>query len=166
MKKEKKRINKQIGARIKAAREAAEYTQEQFAEKVDLSIQHVSNLERGIAGPSIDAVIKMCKVLGVSCDYLLLGHSGKKDVSKVESKLDNLTPDQLLISSCHKGQELSSSCLKFITAGRCYDNSLHDRVTSFNSFHPLNLSRTIQMSVIPKRVQRPCNQSYLPMASY
>lgn len=97
MKKEKKRINKQIGARIKAAREASEYTQEQFAEKVDLSIQHVSNLERGIAGPSIDAVIKMCKVLGVSCDYLLLGHSGKKDVSKVESKLDNLTPDQLLI---------------------------------------------------------------------
>ena len=97
MKKEKKRINKQIGARIKAAREASEHTQEQFAEKVDLSIQHVSNLERGIAGPSIDAVIKMCKVLGVSCDYLLLGHSGKKDVSKVESKLDNLTPDQLLI---------------------------------------------------------------------
>ena len=39
----------------------------------------------------------MCKVLCVSCDYLLLGHSGKKDVSKVESKLDNLTPDQLLI---------------------------------------------------------------------
>ena len=96
-KKEKKKVNKQIGERIKAAREAAAYTQERFAEEIGLSIQHVSNLERGITGPSISTLIKMSKVLGVSCDYLLLGRSGKSDVEKVESQLENLTTDQLVI---------------------------------------------------------------------
>lgn len=93
----RKKMNRKIGARIKAAREASGYSQEKFAEKVGLSIQHVSNLERGVAGPSIDVVIKMCKVLNVSCDYLLLGRSSSRDVSKVESRLTDLTPDQLFI---------------------------------------------------------------------
>lgn len=93
----RKKLNKQIGSRIKAARERIGYTQEKFAEKTGLSIQHVSNLERGIAGPSLQVVIKICKVLDVSCDYLLLGRSGSKDISKVESNLADLTPDQLFI---------------------------------------------------------------------
>ncbi|SCK01420.1 HTH-type transcriptional regulator immR [uncultured Eubacterium sp.] len=96
-KNQKRKINKQIGARVKAAREASAYTQERFAEEIGLSIQHVSNLERGITGPSISTIIKMSKVLGVSCDYLLLGRSGKRDVARVESQLDNLTTDQLVI---------------------------------------------------------------------
>ncbi len=96
-KKENKNANKQIGERIKAAREASAYTQERFAEEIGLSIQHISNLERGITGPSIDTIIKMSKVLGVSCDYLLLGRSGERDVAKVATNLDNLTHDQLLI---------------------------------------------------------------------
>ena len=93
----RKKLNKQIGARIKAAREAGGYTQEKFAEEIGLSIQHVSNLERGIVGPSLQIVLKICKVLEVSCDYLLLGRSGSKDISKVESNLADLTPDQLFI---------------------------------------------------------------------
>ncbi len=96
-KNQKRKINRQIGARIKAAREASAYTQERFAEEIGLSIQHVSNLERGITGPSISTIIKMSKVLGASCDYLLLGRSGKRDVARVESQLDNLTTDQLVI---------------------------------------------------------------------
>lgn len=96
-KNQKRKINKQIGARVKAVREASAYTQERFAEEIGLSIQHVSNLERGITGPSISTIIKMSKVLGVSCDYLLLGRSGKRDVARVESQLDNLTTDQLVI---------------------------------------------------------------------
>lgn len=94
---EKKKINTQIGERIRAARKEMKYTQEEFAEILGLSIQHISNLERGLVGPSIDTVIKISKVLGVSCDYLLLGRSGKRDVAKVESKLDDLTADQLII---------------------------------------------------------------------
>lgn len=97
MNQEKKKINKRIGAHIKAARESSGYTQEQFAEEIGLSIQHISNLERGIAGPSIDAVIKMCRALNVSCDYLLLGRTGRKDINRVESRLDNLRPDQLMV---------------------------------------------------------------------
>ncbi len=44
----KKEINIQIGEQIKKAREKALLTQEQFAERVDVSPQYVSDLERGL----------------------------------------------------------------------------------------------------------------------
>ena len=45
---EKKEINVQIGEQIKLARENAKLTQEQFAERIDVSPQYVSDLERGV----------------------------------------------------------------------------------------------------------------------
>ena len=47
---EKKAINIEIGERVKAAREQADITQEQLAERIDVSTQYVSDLERGVVG--------------------------------------------------------------------------------------------------------------------
>lgn len=54
---EKKEINVEIGRRIKLAREKIGYTQEKFAEKIDRSVQYVSDLERGKVGASIQTPI-------------------------------------------------------------------------------------------------------------
>ena len=69
----KKPLNVKIGARIKAAREQAHLTQEKLAEKVGVSVQYVSDLERGKVGASVSTVIRLSQTLQISCDYLLLG---------------------------------------------------------------------------------------------
>lgn len=69
----KKPLNVKIGARIKEAREQAHLTQEKLAEKVGVSVQYVSDLERGKVGASVGTIIRLSQTLQVSCDYLLLG---------------------------------------------------------------------------------------------
>lgn len=69
----KKEINIQIGEQIKAARETARLTQEQMAEKIDVSPQFVSDVERGVVGISLTTLKRVCVVLGVSSDQLLFG---------------------------------------------------------------------------------------------
>lgn len=51
---EKKEINIKIGEHVKKARERAGITQEQLAEKTDVSPQYISDLERGVAGISVE----------------------------------------------------------------------------------------------------------------
>lgn len=93
---EKKEINIEIGKRIKIARENIGYTQEKFAEKIERSVQYVSDLERGKVGPSIQTLINICKVLSVTTDYLLLG---KKEPATendfLSGAIANLPPEQL-----------------------------------------------------------------------
>ena len=88
--KEKKEINISVGARVKAAREAAGLTQERFAELIDVSTQYVSDMERGKVGLSITTLQKVCLSLSVSCDYLLLGRQQGNDLSNITSQIANL----------------------------------------------------------------------------
>lgn len=62
---------KAIGRRIKFARIRKEITQEVVAEKVQMSLQHVSNIETGNTKLSLPAIIAMANALGVSVDELL-----------------------------------------------------------------------------------------------
>lgn len=58
---EKKPLNVQIGARIKQAREQAHVTQERLAEQIEVSVQYISDLERGKVGASVSTVIKSAR---------------------------------------------------------------------------------------------------------
>lgn len=72
---------KAIGKRIKAAREKKQLTQEQLAERVDLSPMHVSVIERGAKLPKLETLINIANVLDVSADTLL------QDVVNNQTKL-------------------------------------------------------------------------------
>lgn len=50
MKTEKKDINIQIGKRLRTARQNSGYTQEAFAEALDVGVEHYRKLESGIYG--------------------------------------------------------------------------------------------------------------------
>ncbi len=78
----KNKIHVEIGKRINIARERSHYTQEVLAEKIDLSTQYLSDIERGATGMSIATLIKLCEALHVSSDYLLFGENGSKDVEE------------------------------------------------------------------------------------
>ena len=61
-----------IGARIKAARERAGYTQEDLAAELEMSPTHISVLERGVKTPKLETLVRIANTLRVSTDMLLL----------------------------------------------------------------------------------------------
>lgn len=91
-----KELNIQIGERCRQARDASGYTQEQLAERIDVSTQFLSDAERGITGMSVSAIIKLCTVLAVSADFILLGceGSGTEEPLSVYSRLQQLSPQE------------------------------------------------------------------------
>lgn len=89
----KKKLNIEIGSRIKFARNQRKLTQEQLADQIDVSVQYISDLERGVTGSSIGTIVNVCHVLDVSADYLLLGKTPAPD-PLLEEKLKTITPAQ------------------------------------------------------------------------
>lgn len=64
---------KAMGERLHSRRKSLHMTQEQLAERLDISIKHYSEAERGITGLSVENLIKVSEILGISLDYLLKG---------------------------------------------------------------------------------------------
>lgn len=91
--KKKKQINVEIGSRIRQARLQQKITQEQLAELVDVTVQYISDLERGVTGTSVATIVKLCQVLDVSSDFLLMGKTSIPD-EQLETKLAAVTPDE------------------------------------------------------------------------
>ncbi len=62
---------KVIGARVKNARLLRGLTQEQLAEKLDVSVSCISRFETGSSIPSVKGILGLSEALGVGVDYLL-----------------------------------------------------------------------------------------------
>ena len=54
-----------FGQRLQKLRMKANITQEQLADKVDLTVESISNIERGIFGPKFDNLEKIAQALEV-----------------------------------------------------------------------------------------------------
>ena len=82
---------KEIGRRISERRRQLNYTQEQMAEWMNVSIQMISNLERGNKSIRIENLVKVASILNVSTDYILTGRQGSSDVQDLVELLENLS---------------------------------------------------------------------------
>lgn len=71
--------------RIRKAREDLGYTREKFAEKLDVSVSYLAELERGRTGISVKMLTKVCKVLGLSADYVLFGSERPEDSNRLDA---------------------------------------------------------------------------------
>ena len=71
--------------RIRKAREDMGYTREKFAEKLDVSVSYLAELERGRTGLSVKMLIKVCNVLGLSADYVLFGNERTEDELRLDA---------------------------------------------------------------------------------
>lgn len=60
-----------LGNKLASTRRAKNLTQEQLAEKLDVTRQAVSRWESDAAYPETDKIVRMAQILEVSCDYLL-----------------------------------------------------------------------------------------------
>lgn len=59
-------LRKKFGARLREIRVERRMTQEQFAESLDISVDFLSLIERGINAPSFETLDKMAKRLRVA----------------------------------------------------------------------------------------------------
>lgn len=62
-----------IGERLRACRKAKGLTQDELSAILDISVKHYSEVERGIAGLSMENWILVSDILNASLDYLLKG---------------------------------------------------------------------------------------------
>lgn len=71
--------------RIRKARENMGYTREKFAEKLDVSVSCLAELERGRTGISVKMLVKVCNILGLSADYVLFGTERDDDTLRADN---------------------------------------------------------------------------------
>jgi transcriptional regulator with XRE-family HTH domain len=58
-------LSRIIGLRVKRARQAANLTQSQLAERIDRTKEAVSNVERGLSLPGLNTLQAICGVTGI-----------------------------------------------------------------------------------------------------
>ncbi len=89
-----------VGRNIRAAREAREMTQEQFAEAIGRHIDSVSLIERGRTLPALDTLIAISNIVGVGLDVLVHPFDQVADdetklvLSELQVRLENLSQDK------------------------------------------------------------------------
>lgn len=86
-----------MGDRIKEARKNRGMTQEQLAEGLDVSVEFISQIERGLKLPSMQVFIKLLEVLNVSADYLVRDSVSTGQLygkNAIGAKIENLKPKQ------------------------------------------------------------------------
>lgn len=87
------KINKKlIGVRIMQRRKTAGLTQDELAEKVGLSPNHISNIECGKNLPTTKFILQVCSILGETPDYYLIGKIGE-DTDEITRLVRQLSPD-------------------------------------------------------------------------
>ena len=86
-----------MGDRIKEARKNKKLTQEQLAEQLDISVEFVGQIERGLKMPSMQVFVKLIESLNVSADYLLRDSVSTGQLfgdNAIGRKIEKLKPNQ------------------------------------------------------------------------
>lgn len=83
---------KQMGTSIHDRRKQLRLTQEELAERADITPQTVSTAELGKKALRPENIIRICSALEISTDYLLLGIVTNEDRVLMSEKLSQLSP--------------------------------------------------------------------------
>ncbi len=92
MRTEKKELNIQIGKRLQTARENSGYTQETFAEALDVGVEHYRKIELGIYGLQRENMLILYEKYKIDPTYLLTGE--KNHTFDVELFLANCSREE------------------------------------------------------------------------
>lgn len=108
-------LNSSIGNKIANLRKEYGMTQEQLAEKLDISIKHCSSVERGISCLSLEKLVEISNLFDVSLDYLV------KDSSPANLSLEQIYASfpqsviEILTSQDEEEIQLLHEYLRFYT---------------------------------------------------
>ena len=86
-----------LGMRIRVKRKEQKLTLEKLAEKADIGLVYLGEIERGVKMPSLNTFIKLVNALDISADELIYDEtkSGKEYLSsEMAEKMKDLSPEQ------------------------------------------------------------------------
>ncbi len=83
-----------LGARIKAVRKQRGWSQEQLAERVGISTQYVSNIERGKENPTLDLLLRVAHALKVSLAEIFDLEAGGLDRKTLQAEIRKVIETQ------------------------------------------------------------------------
>ena len=98
--------------RISLARKKAGLSQEQLGEKLGVSRQAVSKWESGQTNPDVAYITEMCRLFGVSADWLLLGeeHADERPPALCPSCRGIVTPMDNFCPACGFNLHSKAEC--------------------------------------------------------
>lgn len=89
-----------FGKHVRAARKRAGLTLEKAAEKLDIHLNYLSEVERGKSRPSFELITQMAKVFGVSPISFFMFEGEESDQKalrrKIEALLNKYSANQLV----------------------------------------------------------------------
>ena len=74
---------KSVGSHIKTARSEAGYNQKEFAEYMGIEQKYLSDVERGVACPSLPLMVAISDKLNVSMNFLTKGNDDTSQDTKI-----------------------------------------------------------------------------------
>lgn len=84
-----------MGFRISMQRRKLNMTQEDLAEKVDVSVKHISAIETGRTKANICLLYDIANCLGVTIDYFTFGIVKKSKLEEIEEYLRECTDEEI-----------------------------------------------------------------------
>lgn len=123
--------------RIKKLRKSFSLSQKEAAEKLGVSQAQLSHYENGIRECSLDFVVALSKLYGVSCDYLLGASSDKLSSKNIHTQA--LALDAVLCAADKMQDKASGEALTM--AADCCVFALADAVSGDNSPYDKRASR-------------------------
>lgn len=90
-------------------RKANDMTQEQLAEKLDVSRQSISKWESGQATPELEKIVAMSAVFNVTTDYLLKS----SEIDDLSVKTEMLEKQQQIMLKKEQKQQQVFSCIMY-----------------------------------------------------
>ena len=109
-------LNKELGARIRARREALHMTRAVLAERINVTPHSLGEMERGSIGMALTTYKQICEVLGIHDGYLLWGDrlAAQASAEEITNFLAGISPElhPYLIASLRSQIELIQAVQK------------------------------------------------------
>lgn len=80
-----------IGKNIQKIRKSNGYTQEKLAEKIEVSVRYISDIEQDRVSPSYDVLIRICNLFSISMDQIFYEYLKIKDNKNIECSLSGFS---------------------------------------------------------------------------
>ena len=143
-----------IGSNIRSLREQRKLTQEQIAEKLDISFQAVSSWERDEYKPDTDKLIRLAELLGVSVSAIV---EDKANIFKLKDAIYNWEHMKTYVKTTARNLKLKNTLKAVDYAVEAHEGQTRKRSDIPYIYHPLNLAcHALSMGITEDEIIAAC----------
>ncbi len=143
-----------IGTNIRALREQRRLTQEQIAEKLDISFQAVSSWERDEYKPDTDKLIRLAELFDVSVSAIV---EDKANIFKLKDTIYNWEHMKTYVKTTARNLKLKNTLIAVDFAVEAHAGQKRKRSDIPYIYHPLNLAcHALSMGITEDEIIAAC----------